>query len=178
MQRDDSRLPDNFQALARKHWFKEIKPKRLADALSVAAFCQKNWRSQFPTPHKSFAQCYKLPMAGRIKRRISEQLHEAAQAQQEVIVICPLCTREIPESEMESHHLIPKSKGGRDTEYLHRICHRQIHALFTETELARHYQSVEALLEHPEIASFVKWLANKPPDFYERATKSQRTRKR
>jgi len=61
-------------------------------------------------------------MAGRIKRRISEQLHEAAQAQQEVIVICPLCTREIPESEMESHHLIPKSKGGRDTEYLHRIC--------------------------------------------------------
>ena len=34
---------------------------------------------------------------------------------------------------------------------LHRICHRQIHALFSETELARQYNTAEALLAHPEV---------------------------
>ena len=53
-----------------------------------------------------------------------------------VDVVCPICDRPIPDSQKDAHHLIPKSKGGKTTEYLHRICHRQIHALFTETELA------------------------------------------
>lgn len=93
-------------------------------------------------------------------------------------LICPLCGRDIPPSQREAHHLVPKSKGGRHTEFLHRICHRQIHALFTETELARQYQTVDALLEHDEIARFVKWVAKKPPGFHERARKSQRLKKR
>jgi hypothetical protein len=117
-------------------------------------------------------------MAGRIKRMQVAQQREVALQAEESPLICPLCQREIPEHEKEAHHLVPKSKGGRQTEFIHRICHRQIHALFTETELARTYFSVEALQSHPEIASFLKWLANKPPDFYERAVKSERIRKR
>jgi 5-methylcytosine-specific restriction endonuclease McrA len=91
-------------------------------------------------------------------------------------LFCPLCDRKIPPSQRDAHHLVPKSKGGRDTEYLHRICHRQIHALFTETELARQFNSVEALLAHPDIALFVTWVKNKPDDFMQRTRKSQRLR--
>mgnify|MGYP006203325167 CR=1 FL=1 len=70
---------------------------------------------------------------------------------------CPLCGRPIPPQQRDAHHLVPKSKGGRGTVDLHRICHRQIHALFTETELARRYATVDALLAHPEVARFVAW---------------------
>lgn len=89
-------------------------------------------------------------------------------------LVCPLCDRKIPLSQRDTHHLVPKSKGGRDTEYLHRICHRQIHALFTETELARQFNSVDALLAPPDMANFVAWVKTKPDDFMERTRKSQR----
>jgi hypothetical protein len=64
------------------------------------------------------------------------------------------------------------------TETLHRICHRQIHALLTETELARDYNTVEALMAHPQIAEFVAWVRDKPPEFATRSRKSQRVRGR
>ncbi len=91
-------------------------------------------------------------------------------------LICPLCDRVIPNSQRDAHHLIPKSKGGRQTQYLHRICHRQIHALFTETELVKQFNSVEALLAHPDIQRFVAWVKTKPTDLMERTRKSQRLR--
>lgn len=111
---------------------------------------------------------------GRIRRLLQqERVHTAA-----VDIRCPLCERKIPPSQRDAHHLVPKSKGGRHTEYLHRICHRQIHALLTETELARQFNSVEALLSHPDIAMFVSWVQTKPDDFIERTRKSQRIRSR
>jgi len=117
-------------------------------------------------------------MSGRIQRlRIERELSEQEAAADEPIV-CPLCGRVIPEAQKDAHHLIPKSKGGRETQYLHRICHRQIHALFSENELAKQYQTVEALLAHPQVASFVTWVKDKPDDFYERSSKSQRIRKK
>lgn len=116
-------------------------------------------------------------MQGRIKRRQLEEVALQAAANEEMQdPVCPLCGRDIPASQRDAHHLIPKSKGGRVTQYLHRICHRQIHALFTESELARHYNTVEALIEHPEMRGFVKWVSGKPDDFYERVRKSQRLR--
>ena len=95
-------------------------------------------------------------MTGRIRRKLiadTPALSIAAST-----LVCPLCERIIPPSQRDAHHLIPKSRGGKETEYLHRICHRQIHALFTETELARQYNHVEALLAHPEMARFVAWV--------------------
>ena len=91
---------------------------------------------------------------------------------------CPLCERPIPDDQKDAHHLVPRSKGGRHTEYLHRVCHRQIHALITETELAREYATVEALLRHPEVAAFVRWVRGKPPGFTVRTRKSERVRRR
>ena len=115
-------------------------------------------------------------MAGRIKRKLmAEKIGHIPAADD--AVICPLCGRAIPPSQQDAHHLVPKSKGGKHTQYLHRICHRQIHALLTETELARAYNTVEDLLVHPGIASFVAWVKTKPDDFYERTYKSQRLRR-
>lgn len=91
--------------------------------------------------------------------------------------ICPLCGRAIPDSERDAHHWVPKSRGGRATQPLHRICHRQIHALFTETELARTYSTPETILAHPDIRAFVDWVRKKPPDFSDTARKSKRIRK-
>ena len=120
---------------------------------------------------------------GRIKRRLAEQAttaeagYRALQESREEVV-CPLCDRGIPPAQRDAHHLIPKSKGGRETAWLHRICHRQIHALFTETELQRQYSSVEALKEHPEMSRFLAWVKKKPDDFFERTRKSDRIRGR
>ena len=93
-------------------------------------------------------------------------------------VLCPLCGRPIPPAQRDAHHLVPKSKGGRATTYLHRVCHRQIHAVLTETELARQYATVDALLTHPAIATFVDWVKTKPDDFFVRTQKSARVRRR
>jgi 5-methylcytosine-specific restriction endonuclease McrA len=91
-------------------------------------------------------------------------------------IVCPICGRPIPSSQKDAHHLVPKSKGGKTTEFLHRICHRQIHALFTETELANQFNSAQALQDHPEMQRFNQWVEKKPNAFYERVRKSTRLR--
>lgn len=109
-------------------------------------------------------------MLGKIKR-----LQRMVLIPEQVILampVCPLCEREIPPSEQDAHHFVPKSKGGRETTLLHRICHRQIHALFSETELARQYNTPQALLMHPQVQTFVQWVRRKPNDFFEKSRKS------
>ncbi len=91
-------------------------------------------------------------------------------------VTCPLCERVIPPSQQDEHHLVPRLKGGKETQTMHRICHRQIHALFTESELARQFNTADALLEHPEVQKFVAWVKRKPPEFYESSRMSNRKR--
>ena len=89
-------------------------------------------------------------------------------------MVCPLCDRPVPPSQQDAHHLVPKSHGGMQTVVLHRICHRQIHALLTETELARAYGTVEALKQHHELGRFIQWVKTKPDSFFEKCRKSQR----
>ncbi len=94
---------------------------------------------------------------------------------------CPLCGRPLGDpSRAERHHLVPRSRGGRETVLLHPVCHRKIHSLFTEAEIARHYPSIAALRRHPEVRKFVRWLADKPPDFRAptRAARRKRCRRR
>ena len=118
-------------------------------------------------------------MTGRIRRKLlAERLQALPQDSSQETLICPLCERPIPLSQRDAHHLVPKSRGGRHTQYLHRICHRQVHALLTETELARDYNTVDSLLAHPEIARFVAWVKTKPDHFHERTRKSERMRSR
>jgi hypothetical protein len=77
---------------------------------------------------------------------------------------CWLCSRPMGEI-VEWHHPVPKSRGGRDRQPVHPICHRTIHANFTNSDLEKRFATVEALLGHEEIGRFVSWIANKPSDF-------------
>lgn len=81
---------------------------------------------------------------------------------------CPLCDRPLePGPSVDEHHLVPRSQGGKTKALIHRICHRKIHATFSERELASDYCTWQALKTHPEIAAFLRWVASKPPAFYD-----------
>ena len=85
--------------------------------------------------------------------------------------VCPLCDRPMPPwVKTSAHHLIPKLKGGKGgpTVLLHHLCHREIHATLSETELARQYNTIAALRSHPRLARFLAWVADRPPDFTSR----------
>lgn len=93
--------------------------------------------------------------------------------------ICPLCQRPIPAHARQSlHHLVPKLKGGKGGPVvrLHQICHSEIHARFTEAQLARELNTIEALRAHPQMAVFLAWVAKRPPDFHNRSAGGRRKR--
>jgi hypothetical protein len=98
--------------------------------------------------------------------------HEEDAEGEEPALICWLCTRPMGDT-IEWHHPIPKSRGGREKQPVHPICHQTIHANFTNSDLEKRYATAEALLGHEEIRRFVDWVANKPPDFHA-PTKKQR----
>lgn len=70
---------------------------------------------------------------------------------------------------MEWHHPLPKSRGGRSVVPLHPICHRTIHANFSNAELARSGDAA-ILRAHPAMEKFLNWIADKPPDFHVRTS--------
>ena len=91
--------------------------------------------------------------------------------------VCPLCDRPIPKGCPQSqHHLTPKLRGGKGgpTVLLHQICHNEIHASLTETELARDYDTIEALCRHPRLARFIAWVAKRPPEFHSKTPGKRR----
>ncbi|MEL7013110.1 MAG: HNH endonuclease [Pseudomonadota bacterium] len=93
--------------------------------------------------------------------------------------ICPLCERPIPPDARQSlHHLIPKLKGGKGgpVVLLHQICHNEIHATLTEAELARDYNTIEALRAHPRLEKFVRWVRKRPPAFHSKTPRRKRSR--
>lgn len=78
---------------------------------------------------------------------------------------CFLCGRPLG-AKTEFHHPVPRSRGGRHTEPVHPICHRTIHATFTNKELARDFAGADALRAHPSIQVFLTFIADKDPDFH------------
>ncbi|WP_279480438.1 HNH endonuclease [Aureimonas sp. SK2] len=78
---------------------------------------------------------------------------------------CWLCSRPLGRR-IEWHHPLPKSRGGRDTVPVHPICHRTIHACFSNVDLERHARDELPLASNPDLARFLKWIAGKPPDFH------------
>jgi len=80
---------------------------------------------------------------------------------------CELCGREIMKGYESVHHLIPKSNGGahKSTAVLHLVCHKQIHALFTNQELCTLYNTISKLKSHRDVKRFIKWVSRKPINF-------------
>lgn len=88
---------------------------------------------------------------------------------------CALCQRS--GVEITRHHLIPRTyhrdfrrKQGYSREILNRTipvcppCHRHIHQVFTEKQLARQVNTLEQLRAEPEIQRFVAWIQTKRAD--------------
>ena len=102
------------------------------------------------------------------------------------MIVCSFCGREVPLN--KRHHLIPRMKHNNRMKRLHTkeelmaqvdscpSCHKQVHAIFTEKELAETFNTVAKLLEHPEIRKFVDWIATKPADFGVRSRQAVRRR--
>lgn len=78
---------------------------------------------------------------------------------------------------VDRHHLVPRSFGGRTAVWMHRVCHKKLHSVFTEKELARRYFTFETLLEDGEIQRFVKWVQKKDPEFLTRHRTHSRKRR-
>lgn len=93
---------------------------------------------------------------------------------------CPICDRSMVENRyINRHHLIPKCKAGAYTDQitLHTICHNKIHSVWSETELSQYFHTVERIRGHQDIRKFIKWIANKPPDFYSKTKRSNGKRR-
>jgi len=99
----------------------------------------------------------------------------------ETYPICALCERPIPPDAPQSvHHLVPKLRGGKGgpTVLLHQICHNEIHASASEAELARLWNTPEALRNHPRLAKFIAWVRKRPVGFHSKTPGARRFRKR
>ena len=59
--------------------------------------------------------------------------------------ICQLCDRKV--DKLTKHHLLPREEGGNEEHisYICSDCHRQIHALYTNKELAIRLDSIDKL---------------------------------
>lgn len=88
---------------------------------------------------------------------------------------CPICGREmLAGPSVDRHHWQPKSYGGQEAQPLHLICHRKLHSLFSDKELAQSYCTPEAVRQHPHMQAFIRWVRRRPPEFVDRHKKPRR----
>lgn len=93
----------------------------------------------------------------------------------ELLGPCPICGRlMVAGPSVDRHHWQPKAAGGREAQYLHLICHRKLHSLFTEKELVQKYATPEAVRQHPQMQDFIRWVRRRPPQFIDRHKKPRR----
>lgn len=79
---------------------------------------------------------------------------------------------------MSDHHLVPRSRGGRETEAVCKDCHRQLHALYSNKRLAEELNSVVAIMADPEFARFAAWVARRPLGAARKVKRSRCSRRR
>lgn len=91
-------------------------------------------------------------------------------------LICPLCNRDVPR--VSAHHMVPKSRGGRETLDICQDCHGMIHALFPNKALERNLSSLDDLKSHPEFAAWLKWISTRPANRRYRPKRSRKMRNR
>jgi hypothetical protein len=92
--------------------------------------------------------------------------------------LCPICDREMydVDNSINRHHFVPKSRGGRATEWCHRVCHDFLHRTWTNKELEREFSDPELIKQDPRAQTFIEWIQKKDPLFYI-STKANNRRK-
>jgi len=86
---------------------------------------------------------------------------------------CALCGRIV--ERLTYHHVIPRMRHRNkrirnrfERDDLHRKvplcrpCHRNLHVVLTEKELADEFNTLERLRAHPEIRRFTRWIRRRP----------------
>ncbi len=77
---------------------------------------------------------------------------------------CALCRRVIPDERIpdtqviQVHHLRPEERASSPTVQLCRPCHKQIHALFTNSELRDNYDTIESLRTASRLNDYLEWI--------------------
>lgn len=80
---------------------------------------------------------------------------------------CELCERDM--ARLTVHHLVPRQAVKRQkaepgpTAEICSACHRQIHNLFENADLARHLNTIEKLQAEPQLQKFLVWLRKQRP---------------
>ena len=82
----------------------------------------------------------------------------SASVAQAISNCCALCEREV--QQLSRHHLIPREEGGRHgpTADLCQPCHSSVHLLLDNKELARHYDTIEALRNAEKLQKYLHWI--------------------
>src|SRR4051794_19052920 len=79
---------------------------------------------------------------------------------------CELCGRTVPRTLITLHHLTPRERGGKagDRMPLCKPCHKQLHAMFGNRQLASEYSTIAALRQAPPLQAFLQWIRKQKPD--------------
>ena len=93
---------------------------------------------------------------------------------------CSLCERQVARDMITLHHLKPREKGGKAEHRtpLCRPCHKQLHAMFTNKDLAKSLDSIASLREAPQLQPFLQWIRKQKPDRNFRTVMSTDRRRR
>ncbi|MEO1803081.1 MAG: hypothetical protein AAFR62_22160, partial [Cyanobacteria bacterium J06629_2] len=82
-------------------------------------------------------------------------------------MLCQLCDRDL--KKLTAHHLVPRQTvKRRQAESAPTIdicapCHRQIHVLYSNLELARDLNTVDKLKSEPKMRKFLGWIRKQDP---------------
>ena len=80
---------------------------------------------------------------------------------------CQLCDRDL--DKLTIHHLIPRQTVKRkqappgETIDICSACHRQIHTLFSNKELAKNLNTIKKLQDEPKMQKFLTWIRKQKP---------------
>jgi hypothetical protein len=71
--------------------------------------------------------------------------------------------------QLTAHHLVPRQTTKRKhqdpgpTIQICSACHRQIHTLFSNRQLAAELNTAEKLKSHPDMSKFLAWVCKQDP---------------
>lgn len=94
---------------------------------------------------------------------------------------CELCDREMPD--LTAHHLIPRQKTKRKnldpspTIAICSACHRQIHTLYTNAQLATELNTLDKLRHDPQLQAFLAWVKKQDPNRHVKVRRDRNSRK-